>query len=154
MENNIFFKNKKDKYNPDVENKLKTKEDERTDTIFNVSKNIYNPITGIIPQEIKSPNDLLLIKDMKYNPCDIQKLIKDKESERIIQDEQYKPIKTKIVNNTIQESQPVKEQVQNVQFNYIQTFEDLKYGPRTNTTKNPSNYNNMIDDLKDLGILK
>jgi hypothetical protein len=144
MENNIFFKNKKDKYNPDVENKLKDKEGERISTVFNTSKTIYNPITGVIPNEIKSVNDLLLIKDTKYNPSDIQKLIKEKENERISQDEQYKPIKTKIINNNVVENQTV---------NYIQTFEDLKYGPKIIKTST-NNYDHMLNDLKDLGILK
>jgi len=155
MENNIFIKNKKDKFNPDIENKLNNKDIERKNTHFNVSTNIYNPITGIIPNKINSSNDLGLSKDKPMNKNDIKNLINTKENERKIQDDLFKPIKTKVINN---ESNNLISQIQNNK-NYIETHQELKKGStnKTNTNLNSnsnSNYNNIIEGLKDLGIIK
>jgi hypothetical protein len=154
MENNIFIKMQRNKYNPDIENKLKGKEIERENTEFDLLKSIYNPITGIIPKEVKTNQDLILEKDLTYSSSDIKKLILEKENERIIQDSQYKPIKTKVINNT-------PENDNNIKNNYIETFEDLKKSLNsnkkdlaiTNNTQN-KNYDNILDGLKDLGIIK
>jgi len=146
MENNIFFKNKnKDKFNPDINNKLKTKEDERTENIFTSSKTIYNPITGVIPTNIKCANDLIL--KTENNKVDIKKLIMEKENERLSQDNLYKPVKTKTTNDTI---------VNNSNKNYIETFNELKRSTNTNNKENnnDSKYNNILEGLKDLGIIK
>jgi hypothetical protein len=146
MENNIFFKNKnKDKFNPDIDNKLKTKEDERTENIFTSSKTIYNPITGVIPTNIKCANDLIL--KTENNKVDIKKLIMEKENERLSQDNLYKPIKTKTTNDTI---------VNNNSKNYIETFNELKRSTNTinKENNNDSKYNNILEGLKDLGIIK
>jgi len=146
MENNIFFKNKnKDKFNPDIDNKLKTKEDERTENIFTSSKTIYNPITGVIPTNIKCANDLIL--KTENNKVDIKKLIMEKENERLSQDNLYKPVKTKTTNDTI---------VNNNSKNYIETFNELKRSTNTinKENNNDSKYNNILEGLKDLGIIK
>jgi hypothetical protein len=154
MENNIFIKMQRNKYNPDIENKLKGKEIERENTEFDLLKSIYNPITGIIPKEVKTNQDLILEKDLTYSSSDIKKLILEKENERIIQDSQYKPIKTKVINNT-------PENDNNIKNNYIETFEDLKKSLNSNKkdlaiTNNTQkkNYDNILDGLKDLGIIK
>lgn len=146
MENNIFFKNKnKDKFNPDIDNKLKIKEDERTENIFTSSKTIYNPITGVIPTNIKCANDLIL--KTENNKVDIKKLIMEKENERLSQDNLYKPIKTKTTNDTI---------VNNNSKTYIETFNELKQSTNTinKENNNDSKYNNILEGLKDLGIIK
>jgi hypothetical protein len=135
MENNIFVKNKREKFNPDVENKLKGKETERTNTKFNLTTSIYNPITGIIPSQIQSNNDLILQKDSSISMNDIKKLIMDKECERNSQDINFKPVKTKVINNNPNTTNRT---------NYIQTYEDL----------NKEKYNNILDGLKNLGIIK
>ena len=63
MENNIFIKNKK--FNPDINNKYNLKNDERNKTNFSFTNNIYNPITGVIPKEIRNNNDINYT--VKYN---------------------------------------------------------------------------------------
>lgn len=166
MENNIFIKMKKDKFNPDVEQKLKTKETERDSVKFELHNSIYNPITGVIPNKINSVKDLVLEKDNTLDKVNIQKLISDKNVERVNQDNIYKPIKTKVINNSTvqQQTNEIKEtsktQLVN-KTNYIETFEDMKKGSYRinknlvqNQPQNKNNYNNILDGLKDLGIIK
>ena len=137
MNNNIFVK--KEKFNPDISSKFKSKEQERTDTKFNISTQFYNPITNIIPPNIKTSNDLLLQKDNTIT--NIKQLIINKSSERELQDNEFKPQKTKITNN-------------DTNCNYIETPEELKVNAqKTKPKTNNSNYNNILDNLKDLGII-
>jgi hypothetical protein len=163
MENNIFIKMKKEKFNPDIEQKLKVKENERDDTKFDLQTSIYNPITGVVPSKINSVKDLVLEKDTSLDKVNIQKLIADKNAERLNQDTIYKPIKTKVINNVpVQQTNEVKE-VQKAQpvnrTNYLETHEDMKRGvfnnkANTQQPTNKNNYNNILDGLKDLGIIK
>jgi hypothetical protein len=136
MENNIFIK-QKNKFNPDIENKLKTKENERDNTKFELQKTIYNPITNVIPDKINCIKDLNL--EQTNQKVNIQKLISEKNLERTNQDNLYKPIKTKIVNN------------KELETNYIETFDELKNN--SNNNKNNNNYDNILVGLKDLGII-
>ncbi len=169
MENNIFIKMKKDKFNPDIEPKLKNKETERTNTRFNISNTIYNPITGIVPNKINSEKDLVLDKDSSLTNNDIKQMILSKEVERQNQDLQYKPVKTKVINNNPQSQmisntdlQPNDKSQHSPQVNrtnYIETYEDMKRGSTTNkqansSSQNRNNYDNILDGLKDLGIIK
>ena len=163
MENNIFVKMKRDKFNPDVENKLKGKESEREKTRFDLTTNIYNPITGVVPAQIRSNNDLILEKDCAYSNTDIKKLIMEKENERVSQDIQYKPVKTKVINNNPQMSsgQNQDNYQQQSRTNYIETYEELKRGSANvkieqakSVNQNKEKYNNILDGLKDLGIIK
>jgi hypothetical protein len=155
---------KKDKFNPDVERKLKTKETERDCTSFELQNSIYNPITGVVPNKINSVKDLVLEKDVSLDKVNIQKLISDKNAERVNQDNIYKPVKTKVINNV-----PVQQQTNEIKettkapninrTNYIETFEDMKrgsYGMNKSSEQNQpkNNYNNILDGLKDLGIIK
>lgn len=169
MENNIFVKMKRDKFNPDIENKLKGKESEREKTRFDLTTSIYNPITGVVPQQIRSNNDLVLEKDCAYSNTDIKKLIMEKENERVNQDIQYKPVKTKVINNNPQNSNMNINQNSSAQdnyqqqsrTNYIETYEELKRGSANvkneqvkSVNQNKEKYNNILDGLKDLGIIK
>jgi hypothetical protein len=149
MENNIFIKMKKDKFNPDIEQKLKIKETERDSAKFNLQNSIYNPITGIIPTKINSVKDLVLKKDISIDKINIQKLISDKNAERLNQDNTYKPIKTKIVNNiTVQQTNEVNQNIKH------SDFEDMKRNSEKNKNSGQThNYNNILDGLKDLGII-
>jgi hypothetical protein len=143
MENNIFIKNKKGKYNPDIENKLQNIESERNATIFNLTNSIYNPVTGIIPSQISTMNDLVLQVDNPYTQNDIKNLIMNKELERQNQDTQFKPLQTKITPTTQQTNKT----------NYIETYEELKKNSSDNK-QSKEKYNNILDGLKDLGIIK
>jgi hypothetical protein len=163
MENNIFVKMKREKFNPDIENKLRGKEGERERTRFDLSTSIYNPITGVIPSQIRSNNDLVLEKDCAYSNTDIKKLIMEKENERVTQDIQFKPVKTKVINNNPQTSNISNQdnlQQQN-RTNYIETYEELKRASTyvkneqsNSVNQNKEKYNNILDGLKDLGIIK
>jgi hypothetical protein len=163
MENNIFLKNK-GKFNPDIINKFKTVDNERTQTEFNLSNTIYNPITGIVPNKINDSKDLVLQKDNTLNKNDIMNMIKNKEAERTSQDTEYKPLKTKVLNkpsqasaqhtNTSTQANVQQSGLQtSMQNNYIGTFEDMKRGVVKPKTYD-KNYNNILDGLKDLGIIK
>jgi len=144
MENNIFIKNKKGKYNPDIENKLQSKESERNATIFNLTNSIYNPVTGIVPSQISSMNDLVLQTDNSYTQNDIKNLIMNKELERQNQDIQFKPLQTKVLPTTTTTQQT----------NYIETYEELKKHSSNNNKQSKEKYNNILEGLKDLGIIK
>ena len=71
MENNIFLKNKKDKFNPDVIANLSKKSSERKKNEFQSSKNIYNPITNVIPDNIRNQKDLTLERDLSIDNYNI-----------------------------------------------------------------------------------
>ena len=95
-------------------------------------------------------------------------MIKNKEAERTSQDTEYKPLKTKVLNNTSQANAQTNAQTNvqanaqtnaqanaqtNVQNNYIGTFDDMKRGV-VKQKPNDKNYNSILDGLKDLGIIK
>ena len=151
MENNIFYKinnnsniNNSDiniKYNPDINNKFSQKETERLNNNYNLSNTIYNPITGIIPESIRSPEDLKINTD--NNIYNINKLISEKETERRQQEQLFNNdnLHTKVINNYNQN-------------NYIDNFNELKEKSLTNNKKSENNnFNNILIELKDLGIL-
>jgi hypothetical protein len=138
MENNIFFKNKKEKFNPDLPDKMTQKEQERVNTEFKRITTIYNPITNVIPTKINNQNDLKLKIDINNN--NIQKMIQQKSNERSEQDKEFKPTKTKITPSTNTDS--------------INTFDTLKKNSEVkNNVENTKKYNNILDSLKELGII-
>jgi len=151
MNKNIFIKLNKNKYNPDIESKLDNITNERSQTKFSLSKTIYNPITGIIPDKLNSQNDLTLQKD--NNNVDFKSLILNKETERLQQNELYKPIKTKIISNNSNSVNNTTDIVNNNCEN-IKTYNELKQNLQTNNNFNQNNYDNILIGLKDLGIIK
>lgn len=114
-----------EKFNPDIEDKIKSKAQERNFTKYNLNTTIYNPITGIIPQSITSNKDLKLNFDTTQ--IEIKKLLQEKERERMQQDATYKPQQTKIINNETN---------------------CMKINPNSDNNKY-----NILNSLKDLGIL-
>ena len=93
MENNIFFKTKKDKFNPDVISNLSKKSTERKKTEFKESKSIYNSITNTVPDRIKTAKDLQLKLDQPNE--NIKRLLATKMTERNKQENDLKPQKLK-----------------------------------------------------------
>ncbi len=150
MNNNIFIKLNNKKFNPDIELKLNSLENERTKTKFNLNKTIYNPITGVIPQKINSQNDLILEKETIKS--DIKSLVIEKENERKQQNELFKPIKTKVINNTLDNSNKLPKE--NINNDYLKTYDELKNSAKPNTSINLNNYDNILVGLKELGIIK
>ena len=134
----------RDRYNPDINNKFSQKEAERLNNNYSLSNTIYNPITGIIPESIKTPDDLKINTD--DNIYNINKLISEKEIERKQQEQLFNNndiLQTKVINNYNQN-------------NCIDSFNDLKEKSLLNNKKlenNNNNNNNIITELKDLGIL-
>jgi hypothetical protein len=140
MINNKFIRNKNNiehKFNPDILGKLENKDNERRTMKVDLSKTIYNPITNIIPQTIQKQSDLTISIDT--TKIDMAKRVAEQKLARENQDMQYKPIATNFMNLSINTN--------------IQTFDELK----ENTTKQKTNsnkYYSVLDNLKDLGIIK
>jgi hypothetical protein len=138
MENNIFLRNKK-KFNPDVMTKLKMVDNDRNQTKFNRVTTIYNPITNIIPEQIKNQDDLKININEKIN---IKERLLQIEKDRHQQDIYYKSINqstTKIFH-------------QNNINSHVNNFDDLKK-ISTNQNNNNDKVNNIIVGLKDMGLL-
>ena len=148
MENNIFFKNKKEKFNPDVINNLSKKTLERKKIEFLESKIIYNGITNDIPNKIKNSKDLKLEIDESIDTNTMKKIIKQKEDERSKQDYDLKPQKLKCLPENL------------IIDKHIENFDELKKNSESHInkitqeqTQQKSKYDNIISNLKDLGIL-
>ena len=87
-------------------------------------------------RKIKEKSFLVINGDIITN-IDLKKLLNDKEKERKIQDKNNIFINEKLNNN--------------IAINNIETFEDLK--KRAQTSTKSSKYINMLNELKDLGIV-
>lgn len=140
MINNKFIRNKNNinhKFNPDILGKLETKDNERRTMKVDLTKTIYNPITNVVPQTVQKQSDLAISIDT--SKIDMAKRVAEQKLARENQDIQYKPIATNFMNSNINTN--------------IQTFDELK----ENTTKQKTNsnkYYSVLDNLKDLGIIK
>jgi hypothetical protein len=152
MENNIFLKNKKDKFNPDVISNLSKKTSERKKIDFKESKTIYNAITNNIPDKIKSAKDLQLKLDQPND--DIKRSLASKMSERNLQELDLKPQKLKTLPKDL------------IVDKHIENFEELKKNSEVHLKKEEDHKNilknkkleimphlktsKMITDIKDL----
>ena len=148
MENNIFFKNKKEteKFNPDVISNLSKKNGERKKVEFKTSQTVYNAITNIVPKDVKSPKDLLLNSNEPFD--DIKKLINQKKIERSRQDFDLKPQRIKALPDNL----IVDKHIEN--FDELKNNSEIHMKNTINTmTEQKSKYNDIILNLKRLGIL-
>ena len=141
MNNNIFYKNINKKYNPDIESKYKNKESERLSE-FELTNIIYNPITNIIPTQIKSSADLIL-ENVKNND-DFKKLLIEKEKERLDQELYYFKDNNKSIPPPVNYNSVLP--TENKTFNDLQKLSN-------NNNNNTKSYNNLLTNLKDLGII-
>ncbi len=131
MDKNVFIKDKK--YNPDIVMNYSKKLNERSDTKFEFKNEFMN--------------DCGISKDFSEFKLDqpsneIDKLIQKKMSERENQEFQFKPEK-----NYVPSSNP----------GDFKEYNDLKNQQVTHETKNVNrnnNFNDILSDLQDLGILK
>jgi len=148
MENNIFFKNKKetDKFNPDVISNLSKKNGERKKVEFKSSQTVYNAITNIVPKEVKSAKDLQLNNNEPFD--DIKKLINQKKIERTRQDSDLKPQKIKALPDNL------------IVDKHIENFDELKNNSEihmkntiNSMSQQKSKYNEIMLNLKRLGII-
>jgi hypothetical protein len=148
MENNIFFKNKKEteKFNPDVISNLSKKNGERKKIEFKASSTVYNAITNIVPKDVKSPKDLLLNSNEPFD--DIKKLINQKKIERSRQDFDLKPQRIKALPDNL----IVDKHIEN--FDELKNNSEIHMKNTINTmTEQKSKYNDIMLNLKRLGIL-
>jgi hypothetical protein len=143
---NLFLQKSKDKFNPDVIMKKDEFDKNRKVNIFKKSTVTYNSITNQIPNNIKNQKDLELGKDSAIT--DLENIILQKKKEREEQDILLKPQKQKLVLND------------NINDNKNQDFNDLKTEQTQylDTQKkiieiNKNKYDDIMNNLKDLGIL-
>ena len=147
MENNIFFKNIKDKFNPDVIANLSKKSGERQKTEFKESKIIYNGITNNVPDKIKNYKDLKLEIDHPLE--NIKKMLAMKMDERNKQEHELKPQKLKALPQNL------------IVDKHIENFEELKNSSeshmkvtQTELNQQKDKYTSIMSNLKNMGILK
>ena len=149
MNDNIFLKNKKDKCNPDVLSNLSKKNTERKKSEFQSSNTIYNPITNIVPNQIKNSKDLFLQKDSHLDNNALRKMLKTKEDERQRQDYELKPQKLKSLPN----EQVIDKHIEN--FNELKKNSEIYVNKvQASQDQQKSNYRDIISNLKGLGIIK
>jgi hypothetical protein len=141
--NNIFLQKSKDKFNPDVISKKTSIEKDRKNNIFKKNDIVYNSITNLTPNNIKTTKDLELQKDTPI--CNLDLLLAEKTKERNEQEIINKTTKQKIIINNNEQTQTYNElksellNFTNLQKNEIKT--------------NKNKYENIIDNLKNLGII-
>jgi len=144
MENNIFIK-KKEKYNPDIINNLSSTVNQRKQTTFKNSNEIYNPITNIVPNSINKSQDLKLQSDKPYSLFETRNLLKMKESERMKQNNELIPQKMKNFHSVVQQSNDFEG------LKKLSEESNKKMALEQSQLKN--NYNNSFIQLKKMGLI-
>ena len=155
MENNIFFKNKKDKFNPDVISNLSKKNNERKKTEFVESKSVYNPITNSVPEKIRNAKDLQIKVDQPTE--NLKRMLTTKMTERNKQEHELKPQRVKalpkdlIVDKHIDNFEELKKNSET----FIKKEEDIKKQQKVKKqelieqlTKNKTIFNEIKDLVK------
>jgi phosphoribosyl-dephospho-CoA transferase len=146
MNENIFFQLSKHKHNPDVLLKKDDFEKKRQENIFKKNSIVYNSITNKIPTDIKNQKDLELQKDSPIN--NLESIIAEKARERNEQDNQLKQTKQKVILN---------DEVAEKTLNCVDLKNIQKYHAESRKKEienNKNKYENIMLDLKDLGIIK
>ena len=131
MDKNIFLRNKK--YNPDIAKNYSKIISDRENTKYSYKEEFINP-------SIVNKNEKVYKPDKEETQIDL--LIKKKLEERQNQEFNFKPTK-----NFVASSNP----------NDFKEYNDLKNQQTKYENKqkvSSDNFNNILDDLKDLGILK
>lgn len=131
MDKNIFLRNKK--YNPDIAKNYSKIISDRENTKYSYKEEFINP-------SIINKNEKVYKPDKEETQIDL--LIKKKLEERQNQEFNFKPTK-----NFVASSNP----------NDFKEYNDLKNQQTKYENKQKAssdNFNNILDDLKDLGILK
>jgi len=146
LEKNIFYQKCKDKSNPDILIKKSTTEKTRTEVVFKKSDLVYNSITNNVPENIRSPKDLELKRDLPVTNLEL--LIQQKNSERIEEDNNNKLIKQKvIVNDDIKTNDSfVHKELKNEQIEFAKI-------QNSKIKNNKDRYDDIINNLKNLGII-
>ena len=147
ISNNVFLQKSKDKYNPDINQKISTLTKARKENIFKKNTIVYNSITNQIPENIISHKDLELQKDSKIN--NIDKLILKKEEERKLLDQETKLKKSKqkiVMHDNMNNEVSSFTEMKKIQSEYVNNR-----NKQIETNKNK--YDDIINNLKDLGII-
>ena len=138
MEDNIFFKkNKLSKNNPDIIENHNKKDNLRNCVMYELKKEVYNPITNIIPNKVSNQKDLELKETKKDN---LDKLLQDKINER---NNINCNTNKKITQNN---SYGIREST----FNQLKNEHNLFNNKRSKKKKNKDD---VLESLKELGIL-
>jgi hypothetical protein len=135
MDKNIFIKNKK--FNPDIDTNYSKKLSERNNAIFNLKDEFIN-------NNNNTDNPKVYEQDKPISDMDLmiqQRLAERNQEESSIAD------KLKPTKNFIDKDDPTKFQ----EYNNLKN-EQIKY--ESKNVKENETFNNIMDDLKDLGILK
>lgn len=135
MDENIFLKKKK--YNPDIKSKLQQKKNSRNAN-YQKNNNFMNPITNVKTNNIKSYKDLKLPTN---SFSDTKKKARNIQAERSKQNYEFQ--------------QNLKNQ-KNIQYNNMraQVASSHQQMKKNVPKKNNKNVNNILNDLKSLGIIK
>lgn len=131
MDKNIFLKNKK--YNPDIAKNYSKIISDRENTKYTYKEEFINP-------SVINKNEKVYKPDKEEKQIDL--LIKKKLEERQNQEFNFKPTKNFVASSNPNDFK---------EYNYLKN-QQTNYENKQKASSD--NFNNILDDLKDLGILK